>query len=79
MRKVCGFVTCVSFVYFFILSNKNAEIDKVANIALENTHFLDLSVAMDFDNKAVFRDGVEEHISYTSFPTLLLSFRPQNH
>ena len=49
----------------FILSNKNAQIEKVINITSENHTLLDLFVAMSFDAGTFFRDGIEENICYT--------------
>ena len=48
-----------------ILSNKNAQIEKVTNITSEKHTLLDLFVAMGFDDRAFFRDGIEENICYT--------------
>ena len=61
-----------------ILSNKNAQIENVTNITSEKHTLLDLFVAMDFDDRIFFRDGIEEHICYTCTwsPTLLLTVRP---
>jgi len=45
--------------------NKNAQIEKVTNITSEKHTLLDLFVALGFDDRTFFRDGIEEHICYT--------------
>ena len=48
-----------------ILSNKNAQIEKVTNITPEKHTLLDLFVAMGFDDRTYFRDEIEEHYFVT--------------
>ena len=48
-----------------ILSNKNAQIEKVTNITPENHTPLNLFVTMGFDDRTLFLDRIEELICYT--------------
>ena len=69
--EVCGFVTYLSFecevpgLLVLYSRTKNAQIEKVTNITSEKPTLLDLFVAMGFDDRTFFRDGIEEHICYT--------------
>ena len=45
-----------------ILSNKNAQFEKVTNITPEKHTLLNLFVAMGFDDRKFFCDGIEENI-----------------
>ena len=69
-------VGCRVFL-FYTLETKMLKLRKSQTFHLKTHIFFYLSVAMGFDGKTVFREhGVEEHIYYTSFPTLLLTFQP---
>ena len=57
---------CVTWSFRSILSNKNAQTEKVTNnVTSEKPTLLYLFVAMGFDDETFFRNGIEEHICYT--------------
>ena len=55
----------IPFFWCNILSNKNAQIEKVTNNTSEKHTLLDLFVAMGFDERTFFRDGIEWNICYS--------------
>ena len=69
--EVCSFVTYLSFecevsgLLVLYSRTKMLKFEKVSNITSKKHTLLDLFVAMCFDDRNFFGDGIEEHVCYT--------------
>ena len=69
--EVCSFVTYLSFecgmpgLLVLYSRTKMLKLRKSQTLHQKKHTLLDLFVAMGFDARTFFRDGIEEHICYT--------------